>query len=414
MAKRASKKAGRQGVRGQRPPLHGLVVIDASRVLAGPFCAQLLGDLGATVIKIEQPGVGDETRAWGPPFVDGMSAYFMSCNRNKLSVTIDLATKDGREVFQRLLARANVLLENFRAQNLERLGMSTQALRRRFPKLVICSISGFGRDSTWADVPGYDFAIQALSGLMAVTGEPDGEPMKTSVAIADVITGLYAATAILAFLRAAPKSQRRGTYIDMALMDCAVAAQVNLAQAFLATGKQPTRQGNAHLQIVPYQLFKTSDAWLVLTIGNDGQWQRFIKAAGAESLLDQEAYSINQRRVMHREKLTAAVANLMRSRSTATWLTLLREATIPCAPIWTYAEVFASDLAGQRGWYQSVEHEGVGTLKLLSHPFHADALPVADAARLPPRLGEHTEQVLSKFARLSARQIAALRANGAI
>ncbi|HEY7315768.1 MAG TPA: CoA transferase, partial [Gemmataceae bacterium] len=259
-------------------PLAGIRVLDASRVLAGPFCGQILGDLGAEVLKVERPGGGDETRTWGPPFAGVLSAYFLSCNRNKRGLTLDLAHPEGRTLFHELARRSDVLLENFRADSAERLGLTPTQLLAEHPRLIVCSISGFGRDSPLRDVPGYDFAIQALSGFMSITGPAEGPPCKVGVAVTDVLTGLYSAVAVLACLQARQRSGH-GYAIDLALLDCAVAAQVNVVQAYLTSGTEPARQGNAHLQIVPYQLFATADTWLVLAVGNDGQWQRFCRAA---------------------------------------------------------------------------------------------------------------------------------------
>ena len=250
------------------PPLADVRVLDASRVLAGPFCGQLLGDLGAEVIKIERPGAGDETRGWGPPFAGDQSAYFLSCNRNKKGITLDLAQPEGLQLFYQLVQRSDVLLENFRAASADKLGLSPANLHEHNSRLIVCSISGFGRTGPWSDLPGYDFAIQGLSGLMAITGPVDGPPSKVGVAVADVLTGLYASSAILACLHARAKSGH-GYAIDLALLDCAVAAQVNVVQAYLTSGEMPARQGNAHLQIVPYQAFQTADDWLILAVGND-------------------------------------------------------------------------------------------------------------------------------------------------
>ena len=261
-------------------PLDGVRVLDASRVLAGPFCGQILGDLGAEVIKVERPGSGDETRAWGPPFHNDLSAYFLSCNRNKKGITLDLSRPEGLDVFYQLVERSDILLENFRAASAEKLGVSPEQLHARNPRLIVCSISGFGRTGPWSDWPGYDFAIQGLSGLMSITGPAEGPPSKVGVAVTDVLTGLYAAVGVLACLNSRQKSGH-GYVLDLALLDCAVAAQVNVAQAYLTSGQVPPRQGNAHLQIVPYQAFQTADDWLILAVGNDSQFQRF--AAGGRS-----------------------------------------------------------------------------------------------------------------------------------
>src|SRR6267143_1232440 len=277
-------------------PLSGVRVLDASRVLAGPFCGQVLGDLGADVIKVERPGAGDETRSWGPPFADDLSAYYLSCNRNKRGITLDLAQPEGMSIFHDLVRRSDVLVENFKAASAEKLGLSPEKLLEINPRLVICSISGFGRTGPWSDLPGYDFAIQALSGLMSITGPAEGPPCKVGVAVTDVLTGLYAAVAILACLRAREQSGH-GYHIDLALLDCAVAAQVNVAQAYLSSGQLPRRQGNAHLQIVPYQLFATADAYLVLAVGNDGQWQHFCQTVGRHDWAADERFRSNSQRV---------------------------------------------------------------------------------------------------------------------
>ncbi len=411
MPRKSLKSSRAQGFRGKALPLKGIIVIDASRVLAGPFCGQLLADLGATVIKIEQPGAGDETRGWGPPFVGDQSAYYLSCNRNKRAITLDIATKAGQAILAKLLKKADVLLENFRAESLARLGLSTTQLRRRYPGLVICSISGFGRNSSWSQAAGYDFAVQAQSGLMSITGATDGEPMKAGVAIVDVLTGLYAATAVLAHLKI-PRSRARGVHVDMALMDCAVAAQVNVAQAFLATRRQPRRVGNAHLQIVPYQLFKTKDSWLVLAIGNDRQWLSFLSISGDRGALAASDYATNVKRVKAREELVPKVAALLARRSTATWIKQLGQARVPCAPVWNYHDVFASPLASERAWVEP-GLTGGDSVDLLSHPFHFDCVK-RKASRPPPRLGEHTREVLKSMAGLSAKQIRELAASGVI
>jgi len=263
------------------PPLQGLRVIEAARVLAGPFCGQLLADLGAEVIKVERPGSGDDTRGWGPPFHGELSAYFLSCNRNKKSVTLDVQDAEGNDVLHRLLALSDVLIENFRSDSVQKLGLAPAALLARHPRLVVCSISGFGRTGPNADAPGYDFAIQALTGLMGITGPVEGPPYKVGVAVADVLTGLYASTAILAALKARERSGH-GYAIDLALFDCSLAAQVNVAQAYLTSGIAAPRQGNAHLQIVPYQLFATADGYLVLNVGNDSSGERFAPRPGSQ------------------------------------------------------------------------------------------------------------------------------------
>src|SRR6516165_8158279 len=332
-------RRNRMVIEGQGP-LSGIRVMDASRVLAGPFCGQILGDLGAEVLKIDRPGSGDETRGWGPPFAGALSAYFLSCNRNKRGLTLDLAHPEGRRLFHELARRSDVLLENFRADSAERLGFSPAQLLAEHPRLIVCSISGFGRTSPLRDAPGYDFAIQALSGLMSITGPVEGPPCKVGVALTDVLTGLYAAVAVLACLQARSRSGH-GYAIDLALLDVAVAAQVNMVQAYLTSGTRPARQGNAHLQIVPYQLFATADSWIVLAVGNDGQWQRFCRAAQRDDLAADERFTTNPLRVQNRTVLLPLVESLMRSKTTGEWESLLQTAEVPHAPVWTYADLFA-------------------------------------------------------------------------
>lgn len=361
----AAKKPKPRPTKKKVPPLAGITVIDASRVLAGPYCAQILADLGATVIKIERPGTGDETRSWGPPFSeDGISAYFMSINRGKTSLSLDLTSARGKTAFKKMLGTADVLIENFRSDSIKHLGLSYTSLNRLNPKLIVCSITGFGRHSPWSDRAGYDFAIQALSGYMAITGPEAGPPTKVGVAVTDVLTGLYAANAIQAALIGRITS-RKGTHIDMALMDCAVASQVNLLQAFLLTKKPAKRQGNAHLQIVPYELFATADNWLVLAVGNDQQWQRFCEVAGLKNLISNAAYKTNQGRVKDRDTLVPLVAEAIRFRKTADWQTSLEKANIPHAPIYSYADLVKLPLAEERGWFKQI-----GGHAYLNHPFH--------------------------------------------
>ncbi len=391
-------------------PLAGLRVLDASRVLAGPFCGQVLGDLGAEVIKVERPGAGDETRDWGPPWHGSLSAYYLSCNRNKRSVTLDLAHPEGRRLFLALAGKSDVLLENFRAASAAKLGLSPEELLAVNPRLVVCSISGFGRTGPWRDLPGYDFAVQALSGLMSITGPAEGPPCKVGVAVTDVLTGLYAAVAVLACLRARERSGH-GYAIDLALLDCALAAQVNLAQAYLTSGAVPPRQGNAHLQIVPYQLFTTADGWLVLAVGNDGQFQRFCAAAGRPDLAADPHFATNPLRVENRAALVTEVEALLRSRTTRQWQEVLVAAEVPHAPVWDYAELFAQPQVAARGLRLTVRDPQGRPVDLVGPPFHIEgaALPPALA---PPELGQDTDAVLREVLGLDPEQVAKLRRQG--
>jgi crotonobetainyl-CoA:carnitine CoA-transferase CaiB-like acyl-CoA transferase len=393
-------------------PLAGVRVLDASRVLAGPFCGQVLGDLGADVIKVERPGAGDETRAWGPPFAGDLSAYFLSCNRNKRSITLDLAQEEGRRVFHELVRRSDILLENFRSASAARLGLDPEKLLALNPRLIVCSISGFGRTGPLADLPGYDFAVQALSGLMSITGPVEGPPCKVGVAVTDVLTGLYAAVAALACLRGREQSGH-GYAIDLALLDCAVAAQVNLAQAFLTSGTVPPRQGNAHLQIVPYQLFPSADGWLVLAVGNDGQWQRFCQAAGRDELAADPRFQSNTARVENRAVLVPLVEGLLRSRTTAEWQAVLTDAEVPHAPVCDYQTLFASPQAAARNLRVTVRDPAGRPVDLLGTPFHIDGSRLPNPTA-PPRLGVHTQEVLHELLGFDDQQLEALRRQGVI
>jgi len=394
------------------PPLHGIRVLDASRVLAGPFCGQMLGDLGAEVIKVERPGSGDETRTWGPPFLGDLSAYFLSCNRNKESITLDLACAEGVDIFHRLVAKCDVLLENFRTGSAVRLGLDAEKLLEINPRLVVCSITGFGRSGPLSDLPGYDFAIQALSGLMSITGPAEGPPCKVGVAVTDVLTGLYAAVAVLACLRAREKSGH-GYAIDLALLDCAVAAQVNVAQAFLTGGIVPPRQGNAHLQIVPYQLFATADAWIVLAVGNDGQWLRFCKAAGQEQLGVDARFATNAERVINRGTLVPILEEILRQKKTDVWEKLLTGVNVPHAAIWDYTSLFTHPQATDRGLRVSVRDLNGQPVDLLGAPFHIAGTSLAPPTA-PPGLGAQTGSVLERLLQMDASTVVGLRSRNVI
>lgn len=393
-------------------PLSDVRVLDASRVLAGPFCGQMLGDLGAEVIKVERPGAGDETRGWGPPFLNDLSAYFLSCNRNKKGITLDLSQPDGLRVFYDLAKRSDILLENFRAASADKLGVSPAKLLAINPRLIVCSISGFGRTGPWSDLPGYDFAIQGLSGMMSITGPIEGPPSKVGVAMADVVTGLYAASTVLACLHARQQSGH-GYAIDLALLDCAVASQVNVAQAYLTSGNVPARQGNAHLQIVPYQAFQTADDWLILAVGNDAQWQRFCKVAERLDLAADGRFVTNTQRVKERNTLVPVIADLMTTRTASDWQKRLLDADVPHAPVLDYQQLFKLDQAAARGLKVTVRDRDGKPVDLVGPPFHVDGLQ-RDEPSMPPRLGEHTDNVLRELLGYDATTIAALRARNVI
>jgi crotonobetainyl-CoA:carnitine CoA-transferase CaiB-like acyl-CoA transferase len=392
--------------------LTGVRVLDASRVLAGPFCGQVLGDLGAEVLKLERPGGGDETRTWGPPWMGGLSAYYLSCNRTKRGLTLDLSRPEGVSILHELVEKSDVLLENFRAASAEKLGLSPEKLLAVNPQLIVCSISGFGRTGPMKELPGYDFAIQALSGLMDITGPVAGPPCKVGVAVVDVITGLYAAIAVLACLHARQGSGH-GYTIDLALLDCAVAAQVNLAQAFLTSGHVPARQGNAHLQIVPYQLFQTADGYLVLAAGNDGQYRRFCNAADRPELESDPRFATNSLRVENRAVLVPLLEEVFKIRTTKQWEELLLKAEVPHAPVWNYAELFAHPQVLARGLKVTVRDPEGNPVDLVGSPFHIGGTS-APPLGMPPWLGRDTDQVLQELLGLDRVKLDALHEQGII
>ena len=401
--------------------LRGVRVLDASRVLAGPFCGQLLADLGAEVIKVERPGSGDETRQWGPPFrPSGDSAYYLSCNRNKRGVALDLSVPRGRELLHSLVRVSDIVLENYRADSAEKLGLSPAQLHAVNPRVIVCSISGFGRTGPLADLPGYDFAIQAMSGLMSITGPRAGPPCKVGVAVTDVLTGLYAATAVVSCLVARARTGH-GYAIDLALLDCALAAQVNVVQAYLtrmeagSTSEEsaPGLQGNAHLQIVPYQLFATLDGWLVLAVGNDAQWARFARTA-VPSLAGDARFTTNPDRVKNREILVPQLEPLLRSKPTSEWVALLESVGVPHSPLWTYADLFAQPQAAERGYRVTVRDPQGKPVDLVGSPFRIDGDESGAEATYPPGVGEHTADVLGELCGLGVEDLAALRAEGVI
>ncbi len=392
--------------------LHDVRVLDASRVLAGPFCGQLLGDLGAEVIKVERPGSGDDTREWGPPWLGPLSSYYLCCNRNKKAITLDLSQPDGVALVHELARKSDVLLENFRADSARKLGLDPARLQQVNPRLIVCSISGYGRTGPLRDLAGYDYAVQALSGLMAITGPVEGPPCKVGVAVTDILTGLYAAVAVLACLHARRQSGH-GYAIDLALLDCAVASQVNVAQAFLTSAEVPPRQGNAHLQIVPYQLFATADGWIVLAVGNDRQYQRFCEQAGRPELATDPRFATNPKRVEHRDVLVPIVAELLKQKTTRDWQERLEKAGVPCAPVWTYADVFAHPQAEARGLKLTVRDPDGRPVDLVGSPFHIQgASPPVPLS--PPRLSQHTGEVLEGLLGLSAERVEELRRRGVV
>jgi crotonobetainyl-CoA:carnitine CoA-transferase CaiB-like acyl-CoA transferase len=393
------------------PPLAGRRVLDLSRVLAGPWCTMVLADLGAEVIKVENPRGGDDTRHWGPPYAGGESAYYLSANRNKGSIAIDLATAAGQGLVRALAARSDVLVENYKLGGLDRFGLGYDALASLNPALIYCSISGYGRASPVADRPGYDYVIQAEGGLMAVTGAADGEPMKAGVAVADLFTGMAAAQAILAALIARERDGR-GQHLDIALHDCQLAMLANVGSAALLSGQEPGRYGNGHPTVVPYQVFEASDGAFVIAAGNDRQFAALAEAIGQPGLAADPRFATNPARVAHRDALIALLAPVLAARPRAHWFAGLRTLGVPCGEIRGPLAALHAPEAAARDMVRQVAHPTIGTLPLVGSPLKLGGTPVAEPVA-PPLLGEHRDQVLSDVLGLDSGAIAALEAAGA-
>lgn len=375
-------------------PLEGIKVLDLSRILAGPWCTQTLADLGAEVWKIEAPGAGDDTRGWMPPELDGESTYFMCCNRSKKSVAVDLKTEEGQAAVRRLAEEADVLVENFRLGALERYGLGADALVALNPRLIYCSISGYGRTGARATEAGYDFVMQAESGLMSITGEPDGSPMKLGVAITDIVTGMNATQAILAALIARGRTGR-GQHLDIALFDSAVAILANLGTGVLNTGQDSARFGNAHPTVVPYQLFDTADGTIALAVGNDSQFREFCTGViGRPELAEDPRYRRNRDRVLNRGTLIPLLAQSFLTRTTRDWIERLHGAGVPAGQVRSVAEVLNAPEVLDRGLVVEAPDDRHGVVRLICSPLRFSDTPVR-APAAPPRLGEHTEEVLA-------------------
>ncbi len=395
-------------------PLAGLTVFDLTRVLAGPTCVQMLGDLGADVIKIEKPGAGDDTRGFTPPTMPGTqdSAYFVGVNRNKRSVTLDIATAEGQAIAHRLIARSDIMVENFKVGALARYGLGYEQLHTLHPGLIYCSITGFGQTGPYAPRPGYDSLVQAMGGIMSLTGEPDGLPQKVGVPVADLFAGLYGCIGILAALRHRAATGQ-GQQVDVGLLDSHVAWLANQGMNYLATKADPPRLGNQHPNIVPYQVFATADGAMVLSVGNDPTFQRFARAVGLAHLLDDPRFATNAARVANRQHVTETLAPVLAGDTTANWIGRLEAISVGCGPINTLAQVFADPQVVARQNVVRVPHatapDGV---EVIANPVRLSETP-ADYRRGPPLLGQHTDEVLGTLG-LSAAELAGLRERGVI
>lgn len=399
-------------------PLSHVRVLELSRVLAGPWAGQTLADLGAEVIKVERPGSGDDTRSWGPPFVEGTreSAYFLSTNRGKRSVTIDFERPEGQALVRDLAARSDVVIENFKVGGLVKYGLDWPSLRAVNPRLVYCSITGFGQTGPYRHRAGYDFMIQGLGGMMSITGAPDDEPgggpQKAGVAIVDLFTGLYATIGVLGALAHRDRTGE-GQQVDMALLDTQVAVLANQASNYLVSGRAPGRIGNAHVNIVPYQAFATQDGHIILAVGNDGQFARFCEVAGRPELAADPRFATNPARVAHRAVLVPLLSEALRTRDSHDWLSALEAVGVPCGPINSIADVFDDPQVRARGLRVDLPHTGVGTVPSVASPIRYSGTPLEHTVA-PPMLGQHTDDVLHDVLGLEPARIALLREAGVV
>lgn len=402
----------------QKKALGHIRVLDLTRVLAGPWCAQNLADLGADVIKIERPGAGDDTRTWGPPYLKdgngqdtGEAAYYLAANRNKRSVTVDMAKPEGQALIRELARHCDVVLENYKVGQLKKYGLDYASLKAVKPDLVYCSITGFGQDGPYAQRAGYDFIIQGMGGFMSITGErdelPGGGPQKAGVAISDLMTGMYSTVAVMAALMHRDRTGE-GQHIDMALLDVQVAMLANMNTNFLASEQAPVRWGNAHPNIVPYQTFATSDGHIIVAVGNDGQFQRFVAAGGRPELSSDPRFATNPARVGNRALLVPILAEMVRTKTKEEWIRLLEAATVPCGPINRLDEVFEDPQVKARGLRVDVPHPSGGVAKLVASPMRLSATPTR-CELAPPTLGQQTDEVLREVLHMDQARLDSLR-----
>jgi len=407
----------------QKTALGHIRILDLTRVLAGPWCAQNLADLGAEVIKVERPGSGDDTRTWGPPYLRDAegnntteAAYYLAANRGKQAITVDIATPEGQQIIRELAAKSDAVLENYKVGQLKKYGLDYESLKLVKPDLVYCSITGFGQDGPYAHRAGYDFIVQGMGGFMSLTGErddlPGGGPQKAGVAIADLMTGMYSTIAVMAALTHRDRTGE-GQYIDMALLDVQVSMLANMNMNYLASGNAPKRWGNAHPNIVPYQTFATADGHIIVAAGNDGQYKKFVQIGGLPELADDPRFSTNPKRVEHRDVLVPILAEMVRLKSKQEWIRLLEEAGVPCGPINTLNEVFEDPQVLAREMQINLPHPTAGQVKLVASPMKLSATPVTYPSA-PPLLGQHTQSVLADVLGYGEQQLDDLKARNII
>jgi len=404
---------------GVQGPLQGLRILDLTRILAGPTCTQALGDLGCDVIKVERPGAGDDTRHWGPPYLKdgqgrdtGESAYYLSANRNKRSLTIDIAKPEGQELVRQLLGKCDILAENFKAGGLSKFGLGYDNLKKDFPALVYCSITGFGQTGPYAPRAGYDFLAQGMGGIMSITGETDGEPMKVGVGISDVMCGMYAGLAIVSAIRHRDLTGD-GQWIDLALLDTQVAWLINEGLNYLTSGETPVRRGNAHPNIVPYQLFAASDGYVIIAVGNDDQFLRFCEFADHAELATDPRFETNAQRVRNREDLIALLKPIIGAKPVDHWLKGLEALGVPCGPVNDLPAVFDDAQVQAREMQITMPHDEGGQVDLIASPLKLSETPVT-YRHPPPTLGQHTDEILEELLGLGDAERAALRGKGVI
>ena len=373
-------------------PLESIIILDFSRALAGPYCTMMLADMGAEIIKLEMPGRGDDSRSWGPPFVEGESAYFMSVNRNKKSITLNLKSEKSKEIIEKLIKKADIIVENFRPGTMDKLGLSYENVAELNPEIIYASISGFGQDGPYRLLPGFDQVIQGMGGLMSVTGEPGGSPIKVGVAVADIAGGMFAAYGIMIALFNRQRTGK-GQMIDVSLLDSQVAWLTYRAGSFFASGKIPQPLGSGHPNIVPYQAFKANDTYVNIAAGNDQLWQKFCSAVGLEDIVENPKFATNAKRVENRNELVNIISNIVSSKNAQEWLDILTKAGVPCGPIYTLDEIFTDPQVLHRNMVKDLDHIKAGKIKVTGVPVKLSATP-GEILTAPPVLGQHTKEIL--------------------